>query len=360
MRYFITNTNDLARVDASHTQATVEDILRSDFSSAKEHDYAVEIFSGNGDTYNNTYEITEFSAEGAVIAGGGYKADIGEFKTIESAVKAMQEYIRSDIELNPMNINGTVNTYYELENGDMLEIRHADPDGEFPPKDPTALEAYNKGIWFNAVVYDREKLEAQNADPSECIKNESFFFSTNLQNCGLELKGDHMVSVSEPAVTMDVRSAIDMIETRNRLNREELMNDFEALMHPERDFVINVNVLEHEGEYLGGEIMVSGNDENVQTCSFDYNIETGSIELHKYSEPGWLTGSSYEIEVPELISDNIDTVFGVIEEKADEYLETHTIEHMPSIDSAIMDAEKTADELNSHCSSAPERDDMSL
>lgn len=27
---------------------------------------------------------------------------------------------------------------------------------------------------------------------------------------------------------------------------------------------------------------------------FDYNLETGGVELHNYSEPGWFTGASYE------------------------------------------------------------------
>ena len=43
-------------------------------------------------------------------------------------------------------------------------------------------------------------------------------------------------------------------------------------------------------------------------CAFEYNIATEDLSFHKYTQPGWLTGSSYETELPKDISDNIEAI----------------------------------------------------
>ena len=55
--------------------------------------------------------------------------------------------------------------------------------------------------------------------------------------------------------------------------------------------------------YITGKITLDD-----ETCAFEYKVDTEEVSLHKYTAPGWLTGSSYETELPGDIKENIDAI----------------------------------------------------
>lgn len=71
-----------------------------------------------------------------------------------------------------------------------------------------------------------------------------------------------------------------------------------------------------ENDYLEGVVVVEGDP-----YPFDYNIKTGEIDIHSYSAPGWLTGSSYEKPLPPFVTDNMEGILDEIQYKVDELLE---------------------------------------
>lgn len=70
-----------------------------------------------------------------------------------------------------------------------------------------------------------------------------------------------------------------------------------------------------DDDYLEGVVVVDG-----EPHPFDYSTKTGEIEVHSYSAPGWLTGSSYEKPLPEIVTNNMEEIVDAIQSAVDEFL----------------------------------------
>lgn len=105
------------------------------------------------------------------------------------------------------------------------------------------------------------------------------------------------------------------------------LDELDKLMHQEKD-AIDVQIMEHSDGYYSGTVEVDG-----ERCAFyckddTFEDECGELELAAYSEPGYLTGASFETPLPELIS----AQYAAIAEKVNGTIDRY--EH----DAAIADA----------------------
>lgn len=73
--------------------------------------------------------------------------------------------------------------------------------------------------------------------------------------------------------------------------------------------------LKEEDGYLVGTVSVEG-----VLYPFDYNLKTEEVDVHCYSEPSWLDGSSYEKPLPEVVTENMEDILGAVSEAVDGYL----------------------------------------
>ena len=69
-------------------------------------------------------------------------------------------------------------------------------------------------------------------------------------------------------------------------------------------------------EYWTGVVSVNGNK-----FPFDYNPKTEVIDVHSYSEPGWMTGASYEKPLPKVVTENMEEILEAISEAVTAYIE---------------------------------------
>ena len=221
--YYVTGNDTLAYVSESLENADKERYLMEEMDYTQEQAelfaptlYDVSEYLENGNTGDYGPCIPASNEAEALEQLGGVKAELGEFDSLDDALAAFKSYERSDIELNPMNVNGTVSPYFELENGDILEISNDDPDGEFPPKDEKNRAAWEDGIAFRAVIYDRddlaEELRYEYGDITNAIVTEDVAYSTSLHDFkDLDLTGGHTVkdsSEKEPFVTFSIEDAV--------------------------------------------------------------------------------------------------------------------------------------------------------
>lgn len=135
--------------------------------------------------------------------------------------------------------------------------------------------------------------------------------------------------------------------------REAKPEDFKpgkpVLVVPE-DFVvpqIKVSAVAYaEDNYVVGTVTVEG-----ETFPFDYNLKTEELEVHCYSEPGWMTGASYEKPLPEVVIRNMEEIDAAISEAVDAYLEQTN----GTLDAKLASAKAVAQDANQSSRSA-ERD----
>lgn len=66
--------------------------------------------------------------------------------------------------------------------------------------------------------------------------------------------------------------------------------------------------------YITGKITLDD-----ETCAFEYKVDTEEVSLHKYTAPGWLTGSSYETKLPDAISENIEAIVDAVLEAVTDF-----------------------------------------
>ena len=96
------------------------------------------------------------------------------------------------------------------------------------------------------------------------------------------------------------------------------LGELDKLMKQERD-AINVQITEHSDGYYSGTVEVDG-----AQCAFyckddSFGSECGEVELAAYSEPGYLTGASFETPLPELISAQYAAITDKVNETIDRY-----------------------------------------
>lgn len=90
-----------------------------------------------------------------------------------------------------------------------------------------------------------------------------------------------------------------------------------------------------DAHYLEGTLFVEG-----EVYPFDYNVENEGVELHCYSEPGWMTGASYEKPLPEVVTKNTDEILAAIEDAVHDFLGVEELkkEQGVTVDKLVADA----------------------
>lgn len=91
----------------------------------------------------------------------------------------------------------------------------------------------------------------------------------------------------------------------------------------EKTYELSAESLELDSDYVTGALIATDitDSANKKAVSFEYNVEVGDLILHQYSKPGWMTGSSYEIETDPVFTDsgNIITIADFIENEAETF-----------------------------------------
>ena len=96
------------------------------------------------------------------------------------------------------------------------------------------------------------------------------------------------------------------------------LDELDKLMQQEKD-AIDVQIMEHSDGYYSGTVEVDG-----ERCAFyakddTFGDECGEVELAAYSEPGYLTGASYEKLLPDAISAQYAAIANKVNETIDRY-----------------------------------------
>lgn len=97
--------------------------------------------------------------------------------------------------------------------------------------------------------------------------------------------------------------------------------------------------------YITGKITLDDD-----TCAFEYKVDTEEVSLHKYTAPGWLTGSSYETKLPDAISENIEAIVDAVLEAVTDFEPERS-----SLDDLIAEAE--SNESANKSADAPAKSD---
>lgn len=91
----------------------------------------------------------------------------------------------------------------------------------------------------------------------------------------------------------------------------------------EKTYELSAESLELDSDYVTGVLIATdiNDSHNKKTVGFEYNVEVGDLILHQYSKPGWMTGSSYEIETDPVFTDsgNIKTIADFIENESETF-----------------------------------------
>ena len=78
-----------------------------------------------------------------------------------------------------------------------------------------------------------------------------------------------------------------------------------------------VQITGYDGEYYSGTVTIED-----ETVSFEAQKENayGEFELHKYSEPGWFTGASYDKPVPSVFVERAEEIAQAIQTAVNDYV----------------------------------------
>lgn len=110
--------------------------------------------------------------------------------------------------------------------------------------------------------------------------------------------------------------------------------------------VSGIAVCSYDENYLEGEICINDQNGNLETCSFEYNMESEELSFHKYSNPGWMTGSSYETNLPDMIEDNLEDIdYAVMDEISNFIDEMNQDKDLPSLEDKLEVAETKQSEI---------------
>ena len=110
-----------------------------------------------------------------------------------------------------------------------------------------------------------------------------------------------MLLVGEDAAHISAEDKMRLIEELGAEKRFSVADSGYVV----ENIAVAVEKLEYADEwpYLVGIVNVDG-----VKYPFDYNVVTQEIEVHHYSEPSWLDGSSYEKNLPNVVLRNIEVV----------------------------------------------------
>ncbi len=151
---------------------------------------------------------------------------------------------------------------------------------------------------FDALVKGR-CLIRQNHDTFYSAANEFMGWQMYEPEGANELLG--MLLVGEDAAHLSVEDKKRLIEEFGAERRLSVADNGYVV----ENIAVAVEKLDYadEGFYLVGIVNVDG-----AKYLFDYNIVTQETEIHHYSEPSWLDGSSYEKNLPNVVKRNIEEV----------------------------------------------------
>ena len=92
-------------------------------------------------------------------------------------------------------------------------------------------------------------------------------------------------------------------------------------------------------QYLEGAVFVEG-----EVYVFDYNLGTEGVELHCYSEPGWMTGASYEKPLSEVVNEHMEEIYCAIIGAVEDWLEAQGYVKLSenTVDALLSGAEERA------------------
>ena len=100
--------------------------------------------------------------------------------------------------------------------------------------------------------------------------------------------------------------------------------------------VSGITVCAYDENYLEGEICITDSNGEVETCSFEYNMESEELSFHKYSAPGWMTGASHETLLPDMIEDNLDEIHTTAMWEIEDFIdEMNQDKELPSLDDKL-------------------------
>lgn len=175
--------------------------------------------------------------------------------------------------------------YYDT-NRDFEEIKDA---LEYGDNEFSLLDDYYKETLKDELLSGKHTftIEGSTARCSIAVNNTVWVEVT------LDLNPDLMINIfdsNDEVKQEDVERFVDELVYRGEADMDVDVELSRLMFEPE---VENVERSSIDNNYLTGTVYV-----NREAVSFDYNVETDEVEFHSYSEPSWITGSSYETELP--------------------------------------------------------------
>ena len=176
----------------------------------------------------------------------------------------------------------------------------------------TEMSIFNVGAVSKQIIVDAD-MPLEEQDIAACLENtlnrmldeelsdEDIYYMT-----GITVESS--MHYGEPYVEID-RGYI--------LPGEILQVEIAEYSLEDPDIEVSVDITGKDEDYWTGTVEVEDFRGNRGTCAFEYRVETGDVELRKYSAPGWLTGSSYETELPKVALDNIVSICDAVFEEVD-------------------------------------------
>lgn len=105
----------------------------------------------------------------------------------------------------------------------------------------------------------------------------------------------------------------------------------------------------NEDGWITGTVLGVNTDtkEFVAECGFEYNPKTDELSLHKYSEPGYFTGASYELEIPEFFKEHVqeavDAIYAVLDDSCNKNIQYWYAQKYPEDTKSIADMNHEAE-----------------
>ena len=93
------------------------------------------------------------------------------------------------------------------------------------------------------------------------------------------------------------------------------------------DIKAKVTELSPDENWVSGTVSVSNSEtgELEGECNFDYHLASGNVDFIKVSEPGWVTGASYETKLPDAIADNMLECVEAVDEAVNDWQEERSV-----------------------------------
>ena len=223
-------------------------------------------------------------------------------------------------------------------------------------------EAFEQeSIPFSTVRSIMEKGEVTNeAVPASCLDD---YYRDSIKNAIMDGYDCGTVYLESGTIgwELDIECTIDGqlfdFEDLTEASKEHVLNavlednckwgELVEYIHEEYEVdVSGIAVCSYDENYLEGEICINDQNGNLETCSFEYNMESEELSFHKYSSPGWMTGSSYETNLPDMIEDNLEEIHTTAMWEIEDFIdEMNQDKDLPSLEDKLEVAETKQSEI---------------